>query len=109
MSILSDRLRELRGSQSQAAMAAPLGIKYQHWAKYERGESAPGAEMLANICRIHACSADWLLGLRASQPPTECPSEPNRQNNQFGVPGEMPTCLKCPLKKKLKAISKLCS
>lgn len=63
MSIISDRLRELRGASSQAVMAKPLAITYQQWAKYERGESAPGAEMLMKICHAHACSADWLLGL----------------------------------------------
>ena len=44
-------------------MADPLGIKYQQWAKYERGEVSPGADMLKQICLVHACSADWLLGL----------------------------------------------
>mgnify|MGYP002676645197 CR=1 FL=1 len=63
MSIIAERLRELRGSSSQAEMANPLGIKYQQWAKYERGESAPGAEMLIKICKVHSCSSDWLLGL----------------------------------------------
>ena len=113
MSILSERLRELRGTQSQAEMAAPLGIKYQHWAKYERGESAPGAEMLANICRVHSCSADWLLGLSSSNNVTISASAPGAiafsgSHNSFGVPGKMQPCEKCPLKKKLKAISKLC-
>lgn len=64
MSDLGNRLKELRGSQSQREMADPLGIKYQQWAKYERGEVAPGADMLKQICLVHACSADWLLGLR---------------------------------------------
>lgn len=63
MSDLGDKLKELRGSQSQREMADPLGIKYQQWAKYERGEVAPGADMLKQICLVHACSADWLLGL----------------------------------------------
>ena len=112
MSVLSDRLRELRGTQSQAEMAAPLGMKYQHWAKYERGESAPGAEMLANICRVHSCSADWLLGL-STTPTVISASAPGAvafigSHNSFGVPGKMQPCEKCPLKKKLKAISKLC-
>ena len=111
MSILSERLRELRGTQSQAEMAAPLGIKYQHWAKYERGESAPGAEMLANICRVHACSADWLLGL-SSNHVTISASAPGAiafsgSHNSFGVHGEMAVCSKCPLKKKLNTIEKL--
>lgn len=63
MSILGDRLRELRGSQSQREMAEAVGIKYQAWDRYEKGKVSPGADILKQICRIHACSADWLLGL----------------------------------------------
>ena len=61
--ILGQRLRELRGPSSQSEMANAVGIKWQSWARYERGDVAPGAEILANICRVHAVSADWLLGL----------------------------------------------
>ena len=63
MSVLSERLKELRGTSSQSEMAAALNMKYQQWARYEKGEVAPGADILANICRTHAVSADWLLGL----------------------------------------------
>ena len=110
MSVLSERLRELRGAQSQADMAAPLGIKYQQWAKYERGESAPGAELLVRICRAHSCSSDWLLGLKESSAAVVA-SAPGAiavvgSHNSFGVPGESPTCSKCPYKRKLKALVK---
>ncbi len=70
MSVLSERLRELRGTQSQSEMASALGMKYQQWSRYEKGEVAPGADILANICRIHAVSADWLLGLTDGREPT---------------------------------------
>ena len=30
-------------------------------------QTVPGADILANICRIHACSADWLLGIDKSR------------------------------------------
>ena len=70
MSVLSERLRELRGTQSQSEMAAALGMKYQQWSRYEKGEVAPGADILANICRVHAVSADWLLGLTDGREPT---------------------------------------
>ena len=72
MSILSDRLRQLRGTSSQAEMARQLGIQRPQWIKYENGTTSPGAEMLSKICRVHAVSADWLLGLptaRQEQPP----------------------------------------
>ena len=63
MSVLSERLKELRGATSQSEMASALNMKYQQWARYEKGVVSPGADILANICRVHAVSADWLLGL----------------------------------------------
>ena len=63
MSTIGDRLRELRGASSQREMAEAIGIKQNAWARYESGGALPGAEILATICRVHACSADWLLGL----------------------------------------------
>ena len=67
MSILSDRLRELRGDTSQAEMARQLKMQRPQWIKYETGKTVPGADILAEICRVHACSADWLLGLKDSK------------------------------------------
>lgn len=45
-------------------MADAVGIKWNAWARYERGDVSPGAEILTRICKVHACSADWLLGLK---------------------------------------------
>ena len=45
-------------------MAKAVGVKQQNWARWEGDVVAPSAEMIATICRIHACSADWLLGLK---------------------------------------------
>ena len=112
MSILSDRLRELRGAQSQSAFAAALGMKYQQYARYEKGENSPSADILANICRIHAVSADWLLGLPKSNA-TVVSSSPGSivvqgYNNSVGLKDQN-ICDKCPYKKKLKALEKLIS
>lgn len=63
MSKLSDKLKELRGETSQAEMARQLGIQRSQWIRYENGKNVPSADMLSHICHIHACSADWLLGL----------------------------------------------
>lgn len=45
-------------------MAAAVGVKQQNWARWESGTVTPSAEMIKTICRVHACSADWLLGLK---------------------------------------------
>ncbi|MBQ9431359.1 MAG: helix-turn-helix transcriptional regulator [Kiritimatiellae bacterium] len=63
MSIFTARLRELRGSESQASFAAAIGINRVQYAKYESGVNSPSVDVLAKICRVHACSADWLLGI----------------------------------------------
>ena len=64
MSVFSDRLKELRGPESQASFAAAIGVNRVQYAKYESGKNAPSVDFLADVCRIHACSADWLLGLK---------------------------------------------
>ena len=63
MSIFADRLKELRGAESQASFAAQLGINRVQYFKYESGKNSPSIDILEKICRAHACSADWLLGL----------------------------------------------
>ena len=45
-------------------MAASVGVKQQNWARWESGVVSPSADMIIEICRAHACSADWLLGLK---------------------------------------------
>ena len=64
MSTIGDRMRELRGTSSQREMAEAIGIKWNAWARYEAGGTQPGAEIITKICRVHAVSADWLLGLK---------------------------------------------
>ena len=62
--MFSERLKELRGPSSQAEMARQLNMKQQQYARYEKGITVPGIDVLELICRIHACSSDWLLGLK---------------------------------------------
>jgi len=81
-------------------MARSLGIVRQQWIKYETGQSAPGAEILERICRVHSCSADWLLGLRGTAPASSNPPLPHSStpNSQLS-PGSLPQCAKCPHRK----------
>ena len=90
---IGERLRELRGSSSLREMAESVGIKYSAWARYEAGGSLPGADILSRICRVHSCSADWLLGIE--------------RGTSAAPPGEMPACAKCPHLKKLKKFEEL--
>lgn len=65
-----DRLKEIRGEKTQAEIARLLGVKQQNWARWENGVVFPGAETLHHICTTFHVSADWLLGISASPPPT---------------------------------------
>ena len=105
--MLSDRLRELRGTTSQAEMARQLNMKQPQWARYESGASSPSVELLATICRVHACSADWLLGLCGTAPQSSTPPLPHSStpNSQLS-PGTLPQCAKCPMRKRLEKLEK---
>lgn len=61
--LLPSRLRSLRGSRTQAEIAAVLGMKQPMWARYEQGITTPGADVLIHICTTCGISSDWLLGL----------------------------------------------
>ena len=72
---------------------------------------------MATICRVHACSADWLLGIDrpsssvderervgaesrgsgAVMPASGC--RDSRQSRSPQVPGELPQCARCPHRK----------
>ena len=119
MSVLSDRLRQLRGDSSQVEMARQLGIQRTQWIKYETGETSPGAEILARICRVHACSSDWLLGLPSrggsamahgdgsiAAAGSNIHIEVGKAQVKSAAPGEMSTCQKCPCKLLYDAVQK---
>ena len=58
---LGERIRKVRGEMSQAAFAAKIGINKNLLGKYERGESIPGGEILAQMRDALGISVDWLL------------------------------------------------
>ena len=110
MSTIGERMRELRGSSTLREMADAIGIKYNAWARYEAGGATPGGDIIANICRTHRCSADWLLGLSDKSSPnisTHGNNSPVVTGSHNSVTlGESWQCAKCPYKKKLKTLEK---
>lgn len=98
-------MRELRGASSQREMAEAVGIKWNAWARYEADGAAPGAEMLAKICRVHDCSADWLLGLSKSAAKSAAHSA--ARGTSHLTHGERPDCAGCPYKEQMKKFEKL--
>lgn len=73
--ILPDRLRALRGAQSQTDFALKIGVKQTSYSSWERGIKDPAAQTIAQIASTFGVSADWLLGL-SDAPPS--PSPPDR-------------------------------
>ena len=116
MSIFSERLKELRGAESQASFAAAVGINRVQYAKYEKGANLPSIDALERICRVHDCSADWLLGLRAPPRPVRVTAidagdhavvtigdkSRTRVRVTSAAPGKRPDCDDCPYKEKMK-------
>lgn len=84
-------------------MAEAIGIKWNAWARYEADGAAPGAEILAKICRVHKCSADWLLGLPKSAAQSAAKTAAHSAA-QSAAPGEHPDCARCQYKKKWEKI-----
>ena len=116
MSTFATKLKELRSSTSQAAFAAAIGVNRVQYAKYESGVNIPSTDILERICRAHAVSADWLLGLkdhdgtvRAGAGAAVAIGANARATSRTTVaaPGEMPACSKCPHLKKLKKLEAL--
>ena len=115
MSIFAERLKELRGTESQASFAEQIGINRIQYFKYESGKNAPSIDVLTRICRVHACSADWLLGLddklslrekvsgsvKAGAGGIAIGGVGNRVSGTLIASdnGHAPTCAKCPYKK----------
>ena len=119
MSVIGDRMRELRGSSSLREMAEAIGIKFNAWARYEAGGSIPGGEIIERICRVHACSADWLLGLTTrggsatangdgaiAAAGSNIHIEVGKAPVKTSTPGEMAACRKCPCKRLYDAVQK---
>jgi len=60
----AERLRALRGTRSQAEMAAFIGMHTQaSWAQWEVGARQPKLDMFVEICKKLGVSADWMLGM----------------------------------------------
>ena len=102
MSIFATRLKELRGPESQASFAASIEVNRVQYAKYESGKNAPSVEILERICRIHSCSADWLLGIERGES-----AAVRTVRGKSAAPGEMPPCSKCVYKKAAQNFQKI--
>lgn len=58
---LGQRIRQIRGDESQDAFANRLNINKNTLGFYERDERTPNATFVADICKQERLSPDWLL------------------------------------------------
>ena len=70
---LADRLRGMRGTESQTAFAARFGLKQAIYSHYETGRKKPSLEVLMQMATVLHTTTDYLLGL-SDEPPA--PSAP---------------------------------
>lgn len=59
----NNRLYELRGDISQREFAEKLGMTQQNYANYENGKQGMKSDLIALICELFGCTAEWLLCL----------------------------------------------
>ena len=67
---LADRLRGLRGTESQTAFAARFGLKQAIYSHYETGRKKPSLEVLVDMAVKLGATTDYLLGLSDDPPPS---------------------------------------
>lgn len=65
---LGERLRDLRGNESQVAFCNKIEQKQGTYSAWERDEKDPSSSAIALICRATGVSSDWLLGLTDETP-----------------------------------------
>jgi transcriptional regulator with XRE-family HTH domain len=58
----SARLKEARGTMSQAEFCSLLGVKQGTYSTWELGKYSPPLDMLTKIARIASHTVGWLLG-----------------------------------------------
>ena len=67
---LGAKIKQVRGSVTQADFAKQYGITRADISKIERGEVRPAAELLYNICLKHHLSIEWMLSGHEPSPET---------------------------------------
>jgi transcriptional regulator with XRE-family HTH domain len=55
------RIKEIRGSVSQPAFAARLGVSLQGYLNYEYGKRVPPDPVLAKLSEMSGRSVEWIL------------------------------------------------
>jgi len=91
---IGERIKYLRGNESQAEFGRKFDRSYMDIGRVERGEVKPTVELLFNICTEYNVSLDWLLtgegpikkerGMTFLEP--EFPEKPSMVDKGFSLP-----------------------
>ena len=63
MPMFGDRLKTLRGGESQSSFAMRFNLKQSAYSRYEAGSREPDLSLLCLIARVCNVTTDWLLGM----------------------------------------------
>lgn len=55
-----DRIRKLRGKETQEEFGSKLGVSGQHISRYEKDQSVPSIEVAMKISEIYGVTLDWI-------------------------------------------------
>jgi len=97
---LADRLRGLRGTESQTAFAARFGLKQAIYSHYETGRKKPSLEVLVDMAIKLGATTDYLLGLSDEPPPSTTPNIKTGNNSPVAIGNNITQTINTPKKKK---------
>lgn len=58
-----EKLRELRGNNSQQEFAKRIGVPQTSYSAWERGVKEPSFSAIKKLCEVCAIPPEWLLGI----------------------------------------------
>lgn len=99
---LADRLRGLRGTESQTAFAARFGLKQAIYSHYETGRKKPSLEVLVDMAIKLGATTDYLLGLSDEPPPKLAPSIKIGDNSPVAIGNNITQTISTSRKRKAK-------
>ena len=68
---VGNRIKELRGSKSQAYFAKEIGVSLQGYLNYEYGNRVPPGPVLAKIAELCGVTTDWILTGQKGRPESD--------------------------------------
>ena len=71
LKIFTERLKELQGNMSVAALAKTLGVTQPAMNYYIKGERKPSVELMIKLCYNFKVSFEWLVGLSDVRTPVK--------------------------------------